>query len=442
MIMVSYSPGFWHNNREISPEFLCMDLTTLASRLSTTQDSLLHLTADEQFALLQSRAFTILKPDLLKQRLKTSRDTGKPMIVKYGIDPTSPDVHLGHIVPLIVANWLQKMGHHFVLVIGDFTALIGDPSGRVAARPVLTREQVEANVTRYKEQIAKFVDIHETEVVFNSSYTSQISLAELLEIYGKVKLGPILQRDDFRHRMDGITIAEVLYPTFMAIDSVKIQPDLELGGKDQLLNFQATIDVQEAEGQIPESALCVDLLLGPNGDGSKMSKSKNNYIGVLETAPEVFGKLMSIPDSLLELYYTLLTAITKPEWQEVAEDMESGSLNPLEVKRVLARYMVTVLHGAKAAEEADQAFRRQFSEHAIPDNIPVYQAKAGESIIDILEGSGTAPTRSEARRLVTQGGVWIFQGEEKTQYTDFGQVLPTGEYVLKVGKRRFVKVVR
>lgn len=418
------------------------DITGLENDLLAGNGDLRHLSAEEQFSLLSNRSAEILQSTKLRMRLQRTKDGGLPLVVKYGIDPTSQDIHLGHIVPLIIARRLQLMGHHLVLVFGDFTAYVGDPSGRVATRPVLTKEQIESNAVSYKEQVAKFVDINEAEIVFNSTFYDAMTVRELFGLYRKVRIQPLLQRDDFRSRLEGLTAAETLYPTLMAIDSVRIKPDLELGGKDQLLNFQAAISMMEAEGMEPEAALTTDLLLGTTGDGSKMSKSKGNFIALTDSAKDVFGKIMSIPDKLLRHYFTLLTPISDLDYQVMEEAMESGKLSPMIVKRMLARVITTILHNCDQAKSADDEFVKLFSKREIPEDIPTFEASPEASIVEVLADNEVVKSRGEARKLILQGGLYIVRRDSNERVSDVKATLPKGpETTLKLGKRRFIRIV-
>jgi len=417
-----------------------MNTEKLEARLVEGTEDLQCMSADDQFTLLKGRSVEILKSKSLLSKLRSSKEEGRSLVVKYGIDPTSRDIHLGHIVALVVARRLQRMGHHLVLVFGDFTALIGDPTGIVSNRPVLDERIIRDNVSFYTEQVAKIVDINEAEVVFNSSFYEGMSLGELISIYRKIKIQPILQRDDFRLRMEGLTIAEALYPTFMAIDSIRIKPDLELGGKDQLLNFQTAIAAMEAEGLEGESALTTELLQGIAGDGSKMSKSKRNYIALNDPPEEVFGKVMSIPDDLIEHYFKLLTIISDEEWTELQEMMAAGDLSPMVVKRMLARVIVSILHDRETGLKADEKFVRFFCNHQPPEDIPVFEAEANVSIIDALVESKVLKTRSEVRRLIDQGGLSIIVEGNQVKISDHKTVLTAAETLVKVGKRHYLRI--
>jgi tyrosyl-tRNA synthetase len=409
--------------------------------LSRTTEDLSTLSADEQFALLKSRAVHIVKADLLQQRLKASKKSGVPLKIKYGIDPTAKDIHLGHVVSVIIARRLQNMGHSITLVIGDFTALVGDPTGRVSTRPILTPDDIEENLQSYTQQIEKFISLDTVTVVRNSEFFNSMSISELIGFFRNNKISPLLQRDDFRKRMDGLSIAEAIYPTFMAIDSVKLQADIELGGNDQLLNFQAAVSFMESEGMAPQSALTTDLLLGTAGDGSKMSKSKNNYVPVSADPNDVFGKIMSIPDNLMEHYFKLLTDITDQEWSNLDSNMSNGDLNPRDVKAMLAHYLTTVLSTDKEADLAKLSFESTFSKHEIPVDIPTFTAADVQvPIIELLINFKVIDTKSQARRLIDQKGIRIIVDNVTHTVSAYDELTPKKQsFIVNIGKRKFFK---
>ncbi len=419
-------------------------LEELEDKLALDDLDLSKLSGDDQFELLKSRAVHIVKEDLLKKRLNESKKTGRPLRVKYGIDPTSPDAHLGHAVPVILARRLQQMGHHVIILFGDFTALVGDPSGRVKGRPVLTPDDVRRNVSSYSNQIGKLIDMSKVETVYNSPFYTEMSILELLQYYKNNKITPIMQREDFRQRAEGLTIAEALYPTLMAIDSIKLRADIELGGNDQLINFHTAVAFMESVNMEPQSSLTTDLLMGTSGDGRKMSKSEDNYIALTEPADQAFGKVMSIPDSLLEHYFKLLTDITDSDWKRIETEMSSGELNPINVKKLLARYIVGLLHSREAAREVQQAFEKVFSRHALPDDMPEFSiARNGEitNVVDLVLHCGFAATRSEVRRLAESDAIRsVIDGESAILKDSFGKLPNADSWVLKVGKRRFAKI--
>jgi tyrosyl-tRNA synthetase len=423
-------------------------LSELERRLTDIDRDLSHLSADEQFLLLKSRAAECVKESLLRERLRNSKRTGTPLKVKYGIDPTAAEIHLGHVVSVVVARRLLQMGHRVILLLGDFTAFVGDPTGRVQTRPVLTEDQIRQNVASYTEQVSKFIDVGRVEVVYNFAFYKDMSILDLFRIYRLNRVSPLLQREDFRNRSEGLTIAEALYPTLMAIDSTKLEPDLELGGKDQLLNFQVCADFMESLGQPAESALTTELLQGVSGDGSKMSKSLGNYISLTATADEAYGKVLSMPDRLMEHYFKLLTDITDGEWASLAAAMQSQSLNPLLVKKLLARIIVTLLHSPAVAAEAERRFEDVFAKGRLPNDMPEVaiddaRAEAVKTWTDLLLHCGFAKSKTEAQRLTRSGGVRMILGDATVTVDDPGGDLPAEpSWVVNVGKRRFARVRR
>jgi len=420
-------------------------LQTLENRLIALDKDYKSLSPIAQYTVLEGRCRHVIKSDLLKSRLATSKQEGKPLRVKYGVDPTSTELHLGHIAPLIVARRLLRMGHEIIVVLGDFTAMVGDPSGRVKTRPVLTPDQIKSNVSSYKEQIGRFIDIDKITFVYNSTFYVNTSVTSLLQMYRKVRVGPLLQRDDFRKRMDGLTIAEALYPTLMAIDSVNLKPDIELGGDDQLLNLNIANEFLVAEGYPEQSALTTDLLMGTSGNGVKMSKSENNYISLTETPADAFGKVMSIPDELMEQYFKLLTDISDEEWDFLSTRMVEG-LNPSHVKKLLARITVSFLYDEQTAASEQMKFEKVFSEKLIPNEIEEFCLASDGNIttqVDLLTATNLAASRSEARRLVQSGAVRMIRGDKLIRLDDASAPLPNWDsWILNVGKRRYRRIVR
>lgn len=420
-----------------------LTLIDLELRLTVTQRDLSHLSAEEQFCLLKSRAVHCVKEPELRERLHNSKKSGHPLRVKYGIDPTAADIHLGHVVSVIIARRLLQMGHHIILLIGDFTAFVGDPTGRVRTRPILTEEQIRANAASYTDQIGKFIDLSRVEIAYNSPHYTNMEILDLFRLYRSNRLAPLLQREDFRNRAEGLTIAEALYPTLMAIDSIRLQPDIELGGNDQLLNFQTCAQFMDSIGLPPESALTTELLQGTAGDGQKMSKSLNNYIALNAPADEAYGKLLSIPDYLIEHYFKLLTDITDADWFALREAMDEQSLNPKLVKQLLARVVVTFLHSAEQARVEEQRFEAIFSKGRPPDDIPEFNigTTSATTWTDLLLFCGFVKSRNEAHRLIRSGAVRYLLSDETFKVIDpNGSFPPDPSWVLNVGKRRFARL--
>ncbi len=381
-----------------------------------------ELSADEQYRLLASRTVNIITEKRLQELLRKSVRTGKPLRVKYGIDPTGADVHLGHAVPMMLANRLQRMGHQLIVIVGDVTAKIGDPSGRSKERPPLTAEKIASNLASYKEQMTPFFDLTKAEVHHNSSWLEQVTLPELMEILAKVPISMQLQRDDFRTRLESghsLSTAELLYSILMAYDSVAIQADIEIGGIDQLLNMQMCRKVMEIRGKEPETVMTTDLIEGTDGSGDKMSKSKGNYIGLTEDADNIFGKIMSIPDRLLTMYYRSLTEVSDEELDVMEQRMRAGTLHPIDVKRLLAFDIVTAVHTSDAALSAMENFNAQFSKRTLSEveNMTTISltdvSPDGSSVLATLKDTlQFISSNSEGRRLAQSGAIkLIWEGE-------------------------------
>jgi tyrosyl-tRNA synthetase len=386
-----------------------------------------RLTAPEQAPLIASRAQDLLPSvEAFAARIQAARTTERGFVVKFGIDPTGADVHLGHAVPMIVASRLQRMGHHVVFIVGDITALIGDPSGQTADRPRLTIDDIRRNLATYREQVSPFFDFSRAEFRFNSEWLGRITLPELLGVLEKLPVSASLQRDDFRKRMAegaSLTMAELLYSVVMALDSVELACDLELGGVDQLLNMQMCRRVMEDAGQEPEIVLTTPLIEGTDGTGAKMSKSKGNYVALASDPADMFGKLMSIPDRLVAPYFRALTEVLDPEIAEMEGLMAAGKLHPMGVKMLLASEVVATIHGAAAAAEARAAFRRQFSDRRYSEvgDLPsvAIPKVVDSSLADILATmAGLLPSKGQVRRVAQQGGLRLVRelpsGEQET----------------------------
>ncbi len=402
------------------------------------------LSAEEQFHILQSGAAQIIPEDLLKKKLAR----GTSLNVKLGVDPTAPDIHIGHAVPLRKLRQFQDLGHHVTLIIGDGTALIGDPSGRNTTRPQLSREQVAQNAQTYVDQAFKILDREKTTLRYNSEWILDLNMESLLKLMANFTVARILERDDFTKRYKAnqpISLHEFLYPVMQAYDSVVVKADVELGGTDQLFNLLAGRELMEKMGMEPQVCLTLPLLEGTDGV-KKMSKSYGNYIGLTDEPADMFGKVMSIPDALMVKYYRLASTAPVDEVDQIDKDLASGKADPNKTKRALARNIVAAYHGQEAAQEAEQAFDRQFKKHEIPEDIPEYAADLTVNdqgkvyLARVIHEAGMASSAGEARRLIDGGGVKIN-----------GQAVPAKEYniepeklkgaVLQVGKRKFARLV-
>ncbi len=380
----------------------------------------------------------IIDFERIEQLIKRYYESGEEYSVKFGMDPTSPDIHLGHSVALSKLATFQKYGGHVQLIIGDFTALIGDPSGRDTTRPMLTREEIEKNVATYQEQAFKILDPKKTTVYYNSRWLEELGTKGVIELTSHYSVARMLERDDFEKRFKGgvpITVMEFLYPLMQGYDSVALKSDIEIGGTDQKFNLHVGRTLQKAYGVGKQQAiLMMPLLVGLDGV-EKMSKSKGNYIGVTDEPKDLFGKVMRISDELMWNYYELLSAKTNREIEELKAKVEEG-LNPRDVKMALAMELVERFHSKEDAVVAKEAFIAQFSKNQIPDDIPEFSLESGIWICKALLECNLEPSTSQARRDIKQGAVRI----DQEKITDEQLKLKTGEYVLQVGKRKFAKV--
>ncbi len=371
-------------------------------------------------------------------KLARSHETGQPLRVKLGLDPTAPDIHLGHTVVLNKMRQLQDLGHTVIFLIGDFTSMIGDPSGRNATRPPLTAEQVKENAKTYYAQASLVLDPERTEIRYNSEWCDPLGARGIIQLASRYTVARIMERDDFTKRFKGgvpISVHEFLYPLLQGYDSVVLKSDLELGGTDQKFNLLVGRELQKEYGHEQQCILTMPLLEGTDGV-EKMSKSKGNYIGISETPDSMFGKLMSISDTLMWKYFELLSFRTLEDIADLRRQTESG-LNPREAKVALAQEIIQRFHSAQAARDALAAFEARFRDGAIPENMPEVQLGAGPmGILKILREAGLAASGSEAQRNVEQGGVRI-NGD---RVEDKSLMLNAGTYVLQVGKRKFARV--
>jgi tyrosyl-tRNA synthetase len=370
-------------------------------------------------------------------KLARAQATSKPLRIKLGLDPTAPDLHLGHTVVLNKMRQLQELGHQVIFLIGDFTSMIGDPSGRNTTRPPLTREQIEANAQTYFKQASLVLDASRTEIRYNSEWSDPLGARGMIELAARYTVARMMERDDFRQRFESnapISVHEFLYPLMQGYDSVALRSDLELGGTDQKFNLLMGRHLQQEYGQEPQCILTMPLLEGLDGV-EKMSKSKNNYVGITEDANTMFAKLLSINDELMWRYFNLLSHRSEAEIAGLKREVDAGR-NPKDAKVMLAREIVTRFHSAAAADRAEADFENR-ARGGVPDQIPaVNLAGASMSIGALLKAAGMVASTSEAMRLVDQGGVRI----DGASVTDKGLRLSKGTYVLQVGKRKFARV--
>lgn len=383
----------------------------------------------EQLKIIKRGAVEIISENELIEKLKR----GRPLRVKAGFDPTAPDLHLGHTVLLQKMKQFQELGHQVIFLIGDFTARIGDPSGRNETRPQLSEKEIAKNIKTYEAQVFKVLDKKKTEVRHNSEWLGKMSVIEFAQLGTKQTVARMLERDDFKKRYvegNDISILEFYYPLMQAYDSVVLKADIELGGNDQKFNLLMGRTVQRRSGVEEQVVLTVPLLVGTDGV-KKMSKSYGNYISITEEPREMFGKIMSISDELMWNYYELLS---DKSLEEIG-DLKNG--HPKLAKVSLAKEIVATYHNAKKAEEAEEEFNRMFAKKELPDEILEHKTKQS-SLVEILVESKLVPSKSEARRLISQGGVSI--NSQKISDVNF-QIAKGGEHILKVGKRRFCKVI-
>lgn len=407
-----------------------------------------NMTLEQQMAILMRGVEQIVSREELEAKLKKSAETGKPLRVKLGMDPTAPDVHLGHSVVLNKLRQFQDLGHQVVLIIGDFTAMIGDPTGKNETRPILTREQVVENAKTYQEQVFSILDPGKTEIRFNSEWLSKMNFTDVINLCSKYTVARMLERDDFSKRMKEerpISIHEFFYPLMQGYDSVVIEADVEFGGTDQLFNLLVGRALQKDWGKEQQIIITMPLLVGLDGV-EKMSKSKGNYIGVTFTPEDMFGKIMSIPDALIVPYYTLLLP-NKPldEIRQMDEGIKNGTVHPMDVKKALGRAVVAKFHDVEAGERAQAEFEKVFSKGGLPEDMPVVLITDADleeghiKVINLLTKCEMVASNSEARRMIQQGGVYINQ----EKITDVNALIePTDGMIIKVGKRRFAQIQR
>jgi tyrosyl-tRNA synthetase len=400
---------------------------------------------DEQMKLLTRGSVDLVTEDELRKKLRRSIDTGKPLTVKVGFDPTAPDIHLGHTVLLRKMHHFQKLGHRVIFLIGDFTGLIGDPTGRSKTRPALTREEIEANAETYKKQAFKILDPEATELRFNSEWLATLGSEGWVRLAARYNVARMLERNDFKTRYragQSIAIHEFLYPLAQAYDSVALEADVELGGTDQLFNLNVGRDIMPGYDLEPQVVLTTPLLEGLDGV-EKMSKSLDNYIGIDEAPREVFGKVMSISDDLMWRYYELCTDVSLEGIADMKRLVAEGGLHPKKAKEGLAMRIVADFHGEEAARQAREEFSKVFEKRGTPDDIEEKRFPAGDGRIQLpklLVSLGLASSNSEAFRLVKQGAVQI-DGQKVAAGTREIEVRPGEALLFKVGKRRFAKAV-
>ena len=398
---------------------------------------------NEQMDIIRRGAVEIIPEEELVAKFERAIKEKKPLNIKLGCDPTRPDLHIGHSVVLRKLAQFQQCGHTAILIIGDFTTLIGDPSGRNSTRPPLSAEEIKENAKSYFEQASKILDKNKTKIVYNSEWLGKMHFEDVIKLASKYTVARMLERDDFTNRYkNGVPISmhEILYPLAQAMDSVAVNSDVELGGTDQKFNLLVGRDIQREHGLEPQVIITMPLLAGTDGV-EKMSKSYDNYIGISESAKDIFGKTLSIPDSLIGDYFELATDIPADELAAIRKSLKDPKTNPRDIKRALARKFVEMYVSAEAAIEAEEEFDKIFIDKGIPDDIPEYRPAAGtheNGLLDLMVEIKFAASKGEARRLVQQGGVSI--DGEKISDPKFAVVFDSAK-ILKVGKRKFIKLL-
>lgn len=395
---------------------------------------------EEQLDFLSARAVDFINRDDLKKKLEKAAAEGRGLRIKYGADPSAPDIHLGHVVGLNKLREFQEAGHTVVFIIGDFTGMIGDPSGKSATRPALTREQVAKNAESYKDQVFKILDPEKTEVRFNSEWLGEMKFEDVIRLTAHVTVAQMLARDDFSKRYAEnrpISLVEFLYPLVQAYDSVVVKADLELGGTDQLFNLLLGRELQKIMGQSPQCVMTLPLIEGLDGV-NKMSKSLNNYVGVNEAPRDMYGKLMSVPDVLMWKYFEYILCWPADKVAETKARVENGELHPRAVKDLLGQGVVARFIGEEEATNASEEFTRIFAQKALPDDIPELILPAEEiGLLSLMVQAGLAKSNGEARRLVKQGAVKI--NDEKVS-DERAQITPEDGMIIRSGKRGFAQV--
>ncbi|HGM3509057.1 TPA: tyrosine--tRNA ligase [Clostridioides difficile] len=394
---------------------------------------------DEQMRIIMKGVDDLIDEKELREKLIKSEKEGKPMIVKLGLDPSAPDIHLGHTVVLRKMKQLQDLGHQIVIIIGDFTGKIGDPTGKSKARKALTTEQVLANAKTYEEQIFKVLDKEKTIVRFNSEWLAKLNFEDVIKLAATITVARMLEREDFKKRYEGqmpISVHEFFYPLMQAYDSIALEADIELGGTDQRFNLLMGRSLQREFGMESQIVIMMPLIEGLDGK-EKMSKSLGNYIGIDEEAGIMYQKSMEIPDELIVKYYNLVTDVHPDEVNKIESQLKEGSVNPRDIKMNLAREIVTLYHGEESAKEAEERFKSIFQKGQIPEDIQTIQANEdGFDLIEVLVANEIVKSKSEVRRLASQGGIKV--NGEKVE--DLSTIVKESELVVQIGKKKFVKI--
>ncbi|MDO9548927.1 MAG: tyrosine--tRNA ligase [Candidatus Marinimicrobia bacterium] len=396
---------------------------------------------NEQIDVIKKGTEELISEEELVSKLERAQKSGEPIRVKQGFDPTAPDIHLGHTVGIRKLCEFQELGHTIVLIIGDYTGMVGDPSGKSETRPRLTYDNVMENAKTYEEQFFKILDRSKTEIHYNGEWFAKMQFDEIMGLAAKFTVARILERDDFTKRYkegSPISLHEFFYPLMQGYDSVAIKSDVELGATEQKFNLLAARHVQREYNQEPQVVLTLPVLEGIDGT-QRMSKSLGNYVGIDEAPADMFGKIMSIPDNLIHKYFTLVTDYHLDQLEDVRKRLEDSKINPMSIKKELARTIVTIYHSENDATMAQEAFEQVFSKKELPDEMEEIVLEAGSDLllVKLLSDNGLVSSNGEGRRLIKQGAVKI--NEEKI--SDINYSLTSGEFITKVGKRRFVKFI-
>ena len=398
------------------------------------------LPVDEQLPLIRRGAEEIIPEGDLKKKLEWSRETNTPLIIKLGCDPSRPDLHIGHSVVLRKLRHFQDLGHQAILVIGDFTAMIGDPSGRNKTRPQLTIKEAQSNAESYVEQSKVILDINKLKIVYNSDWLNKMNFNDVVKLASSYTVARMLERDDFTKRFQSevpISLHEFLYPLAQGQDSVELDADVELGGTDQKFNLLVGRDLQRDNGQDPQCIITLPLLEGTDGV-EKMSKSYGNDIGLHDKPEDMYGKTLSISDDMIVKWFTLAADADESVVKNAAERLAEPSVNPMELKRELARAVVELYYDAETASQAEKYFNTVVVGKGIPDDIPKFALSSEDLIVNVIFDAGLLQSKGEARRMIKQGAVKL-DGESITNIQ--ATISPKSEQILKVGKRRFLKVI-
>jgi len=400
------------------------------------------MTIDEQLAFLKKGTVDLIREDDLRAKLERSQGTGRPLRVKLGLDPTAPDIHIGHTVVIRKLRAFQDLGHTVIFLVGDFTAMIGDPTGKSVTRPPLSRDEIAVNAETYKTQMFKLLDPEKTEVRFNSEWMDAFDASDFIRLTSRTTVKQILERDDFTKRMADekpIALHELLYPLVQGYDSVALESDVEMGGTDQKFNMLMGRNLQREFEQEPQVILTMPLLEGLDGV-QKMSKSLNNYIGIDELPDQMFGKVMSVSDALMWRYYELLTDTSIDEVNALKFKVESDAAHPRDMKVQLAKAIISDFHSAQAADKAEEEFNRRFVEKGVPEEVEEREIPSKvHRLAEILTSTGMAASKGEAKRLIEQGGVRV-NGEKTTSVAAEFDIKPDAEFLLQVGKLNFMRV--